>query len=327
MKCKFLSALIFCMLIYIVPMNSQTYEFTVTQAPYVDLQGGTPLVDAPWDDPSLLVPIGFNFELFDQTTQFLFLTENDSYILFSNSLNMIVDIIVLFGADLIDRGSMEDTLLSPITYATTGTTGNRVLTLEFENAGFYNDLQEFGISTDYVNIQLKLYENTGNIEFHYGPNSVTRPEVSHEGEGPIIGLFENYDLETGFATGEVILLDGDPANPVVVTEFLETYLDGTIPANTLYRFSRETTAVNEVDKSGQQAYYYPNPSTGFAWLSPELTDEIISPVQIINSQGIVMLTDADPAVIEFQDLPLGIYALHFKTVDGSVTQRIFLERQ
>jgi len=40
-----------------------------------------------------------------------------------------------------------------------------------------------------------------------------------------------------------------------------------------------------------------------------------------------MLTDADPAVIEFQDLPLGIYALHFKTVDGSVTQRIFLERQ
>src|SRR5688500_14930497 len=164
MKCKFLSALIFCMLIYIVPMNSQTYEFTVTQAPYVDLQGGTPLVDAPWDDPSLLVPIGFNFELFDQTTQFLFLTENDSYILFSNSLNMIVDIIVLFGADLIDRGSMEDTLLSPITYATTGTTVHRGPTLDFETAGTTKDRQQMANPSGLAPVALRTTANNRNTD-------------------------------------------------------------------------------------------------------------------------------------------------------------------
>ncbi len=325
MKNSFLLALIVCMLINIIPINSQTFNFSVSNQPYVDLQGGTALVTEAWDDPAFLVPIGFDFQFYGHSIQYLFMSDYDSFILLSGNLPTdTLDYFVLYGADLIDRGILDDTLLSPITYRTDGPSGNRVFTLEWENAGFYDDLQEFGISTEYVNLQLKLYESSGDIEYHYGPTSILRPEFIFEEGGPFVGLFEDYDLNTGFASGEVILLDGDPSNPEVVTEFLETYLDDTIPANTVYRFIRAPTGVNTPGASAHLLFYNPNPCRDHVIIKPELSDEVISPVRIINSAGETVRVDQQPMLIELGGLPPGIYRLQFKTTRGLVTQSISL---
>ncbi len=59
-----------------------------------------------------------------------------------------------------------DFLSGGVFYQTTGTTGSRVLVIEWNNAGNYN------ATSDTFSFQLRIYEGTNVIEFDYGPRSV-----------------------------------------------------------------------------------------------------------------------------------------------------------
>ena len=71
---------------------------------------------------------------------------------------------------------------SIIRWQTSGAPGEQVFTIEWANAGFYEEIED-SMSTSFVNLQVRLFEADGAIEFHYGPSSLktrrcsTRPSA------------------------------------------------------------------------------------------------------------------------------------------------------
>lgn len=326
MKISYLLLIGILLLAALPSAKSQTYNFTVSSKPYVELTNGTALVTDIWDDPELVIPIGFNFQYYGSTLTTLYLPSTFTLItLIDDPSTDIIGNIVLFGADLIDRGYITSTPLSPITYKTDGSAGHRVLTVQWKNAGFTGDLANFGTSTDFINFQLKLYEENGNIEFAYGPSTVTHPSEDYGANGPIIGLLESLDYINDINLGEIILLAGNPSNPSIVNTYQETHLNGTMPDGTSYVFSRNTSAVHDIIKEGAESYYFPNPATNYITLKPQLQNDVIPPVIISNDMGQIVKMDLSPEKIELADLPIGIYQLRFQTSAGQVVQRILLQ--
>src|SRR5688572_13175295 len=187
--------LLFFVLLMAGQLNGQTYYFAAENANYTPIQGGQSLVSGVWDNPQLTIPIGFEFEFYGETISELYLPSYFSIVSLVESTDFVTSLFALFGADLVDRGFIEGTQLSTIKSSVTGNAGFRVFTLEFDNAGFYGDLFLNGTSTDYVSFQLKLYEENGDIVYHFGPNSVSQPQLAYGGfDGPFMGIAEDYDI-------------------------------------------------------------------------------------------------------------------------------------
>ncbi len=317
---------VFILMAEIQSVSGQTYHFSATSKPYVEISDGTPLVTDTWDDPELVIPIGFNFQYYGLTLNTLYLPSTFTLItLIDDPSTDIIGNMVLFGADLIDRGYINGLLLSPITYKTDGSAGHRVLTVQFKNAGFLGDLSNFGFSTDFINFQLKLHEEDGNIEFAYGPSNVSHPTEDYGANGPIIGLLESLDYINDVNLGEIILLAGNPSNPSIVNAYQETHLNGTMADGTSYIFSRNTTAVTDVSNTELIPFYYPNPCKSYVTLNQEMQDNVIPPVMITNQLGQVVGIDLSPEKIELMGLPAGIYQLRFQTSAGHAVQRILVQ--
>jgi hypothetical protein len=311
------------LLLLVGPVSGQTYTLSVETAPYQPLQGGTALVSDVWDDPVLNVSIGFPFEFFTETIQELATASGFSYIsLAAPPVDDIFSLFIIYGTDLVDRGFLDSVLLSPISRKVTGSQGSRVFTIEFENAGFYGDLFTNGTSTDYVNFQMSLYEANGDIVFHFGPSVITMPELDFSGlSGPVMGLAQDYDAFNDAVNGETLLLSGDPSDPDVLTSYQNVNLDGAIPENTLYRFSRESTATVTPEDRKTEYFFSPNPTTGMLQVLPGLTEDITSPVDIYNNQG-QYIGQSENASIDLRDLPAGIYQLRFSCGNQVHTERI-----
>jgi hypothetical protein len=225
------------------------YAFTKTTETYTYLSGGTSLnQNQIWDDPEFEVPIGFNFQFFGQSIDSLYIGAGlgalvlDSY----NSGYALVP----FEADLIDRGDITGTSVSPITYKLEGTPGNRIFKLEWRNAGFYNEGDSLGTLNDYVNIQLWLFENNSMIEMHYGASSISNAMVDYYFEtGAVIGV-EN------FIDNQYLYLSGTTANPTPTEMF--TYINGTPADGTVYRFTPTATGI-EATQLATALNVFPNP--------------------------------------------------------------------
>ena len=302
---------------------SQTYHLSVSTAPYVNLSGGSPAVTGTWDDPEYSVPIGFTFQFFDNTLNTVYQLPYIRYSILANgSLSDTLGFFLVFGADLIDRGFGVSNPQSPITYKTTGSNGHHVFTMEWKNAGFYGQYHNAGSTSDFVNFQMELHEDSGNIVYHFGPSSVTQPDLDYDSTGAYTGLLERLKLTTEESLGEALLLYGDPSAPSTVPDYEDVYLDGTIPANTVYTFSTQVSAVDDPVVNTDQPYFVPNPSTDFIKANTWAETEIVPPVYVYNSTGSLIKKDDQLQTIVTSDLPSGIYQLMFRTKDGMTAQRI-----
>jgi hypothetical protein len=308
-----------------VPLTAQAYPyFSVESEPYVPLQGGTNLVNSTWDDPEFVVPFGFDFTFFNQTIDRVGLSSGFSIVsLADNLLSNVTSLFILFGADLIDRGYLDNQHLSHIRYATSGITGERVFTLEYENAGFLGDLFSNGTSSDYINFQMKLYEASGDIVYHFGPTSVSYPELDFGVlSGPIIGIAEDYDIETDEVLGDVILLSGSPSAPDVNTDYDNHALDGAIPENTVYRFSREIMSGVSPVKEVEAQLYYPNPATDMLYLKQDVAP--IERVMMYTSTGQKVLETTDVQSIPLKSLLPATYVLKMESKSALRTQKVIV---
>jgi len=326
MKKIFKSIYLLIMFFWVGHTSAQTYMFNVESAAYEPIQGGQALVDDVWDDPDLAIPIGFSFEFFSRTIEDLSLRSNFNIITLSeNTINNTFSLFLLFGADLVDRGLADSIHLSPITRKLEGDVGSRVMTVEWENAGFFGDLLSNGTSTDFVNFQMKLYEASGDIVYHFGPSSVTMPALAYSGlTGTTIGIAEDYDGDFDIVNGEIILLSGDPSDPDVNTDYMNYTLDATIPENTIYRFSRESTGTIDPEAVRGEDYFYPNPTTGSLCIRTDLKEEISSPVRVYAHDGRLVKQLDGATSYDLTGLPFGIYELRFE-INGKIAgQRIVL---
>ncbi len=304
---------------------NQTYHLTVTSEPYVDLVGGTPAVTQSWDDPGYDVPIGFLFHFYNQNITTVHQLANIAFpILASNSVGDTLGLFLVFGADLIDRGFADTLLQSPITYKTTGSPGQRVFTIEWKNAGFYRQYFFTGNNTDFVNFQMQLYEDSGDIVYRFGPSVITQPELDYDSTGAFVGLVEKLMLSTDVSIGQTLLLTGNPASPTVVQSYLNVYMNGTIPQNTVYTFSREVSATDQPVSNENLTYFTPTPCRDFISATEMAKEEIVPPVYFFDSTGSLLKKEEQFQTITTDKLPPGMYQLQFQTKHGLKSQRIIV---
>lgn len=154
--------------------------------PYVPLSEGIALssenwdYDEGWDDPEFFVPFGFDFDFagnvisdmvqVDQGSTFFAYQDVDSYY---NAAQFYI----LGEIDLADLGlTATDSLgTSTIQWHTSGEPGLQVFTLDYANAGLYEEVFSDGVNDTYssLNVQFRLFESTGVLEIHFGPSSLT----------------------------------------------------------------------------------------------------------------------------------------------------------
>ncbi len=207
--------LLFCLfLIHNVQAQTPPYIFGVDQGTYTPLANGTSVNNgALWDDTDYEVPLGFNFQLFGQTTASLYLygdyTANNVFGLPAADPS---PLIISYGADLIDRGiaAASTTSQSPISYTLQGTPGQRIFKMEWANAGFYGSAD----NDAFTNLQLWIFEGTNDIELHFGPTQTNDEDLYDDFTGPLMGFMNSYGFQSG-NFNQLWYLSGSIDNPTL----------------------------------------------------------------------------------------------------------------
>lgn len=258
---------------------AQRYELSYQVVPYRELDSPTPLRD---DQNRLTsetrLPIyDFFFPLFGDTMTSITLTPH--FVGFQRQWEMGAVALAM------DIQILENT---EIAYSKEGPQGAQILTLQWKNAGFGNDISK----SDYFDAQLTLDEQTGCIKMQYGPNRITYPER-------YVGLnfyrHSEFDENPTHATG----LSGMPE-----AAFLSEggHLWGAPESGALYDMcpapvSRPTTP------KPQYVRAYPNPAND---VLHALTPAGAFDFKLFDAQGRLALQSAAHKM-EISALPPGLY--------------------
>ncbi|MEA1877816.1 MAG: T9SS type A sorting domain-containing protein [Bacteroidota bacterium] len=118
------------------------------------------------------------------------------------------------GSFLCDREHDGGASESPLDYEIVGSQGERIVKVQWENAGFRWDMDSVNWQgavtptfSDWIDFQFWFYEADGRIEIHFGPRSILNPDSYLEfnrGPWPIFWI-RNYWMD----------LYGDPNNPSI----------------------------------------------------------------------------------------------------------------
>lgn len=236
------------------------YDFSVHQAPYAPLDNPVSLNQGEiWDDPNdYIVPVDFPFAFMGLELSFLSIGGFGAVVYgFSDDPeSQTAAVLVPFDTDLIDRGIADTLSLSPISYQVEGQPGQRILKVEWSNAGSYDEWSEWGSTSMHISFQMWLYEGTDVIEYHYGPEMINDPAVFYfQGIGAFIGL-SGFDLEN-IAFVDIHLLQGPASDPELTD--LEFPVTGTPAEGTVYRFAPVASAMDQADP-GIVTDVWPNPA-------------------------------------------------------------------
>ncbi|OAB79580.1 T9SS type A sorting domain-containing protein [Cochleicola gelatinilyticus] len=299
-----------------------SYSFNVSNQTYENLENATSLNDGEvWDDPEFLIPIGFEFQISSQTFNSIYIVAwgVGGELSPSQTDSGVLSILSPIAQDIIDRGFVNEVSESNISYTTEGTSGNRILKIEWNNVGFFDDATE----NDFMNFQVWLYEDTNTIEYRYGPNEIANPSDSYEGEtGPIVSLQPSVDLDEG-PLEEAYILSGNPANPVynVVSpgeEYDGDVLEGTIPNGTVYSFIPATLSSEEFEAA--TVVLYPNPVSDILSVRGNSTGSKLS---LYNSLGQKLpMVELGNGSYDVSALSSGLYLLEIRTATGTSIKRI-----
>lgn len=289
---------------------AQDYGFVHSNGTYVPLTGGTSVNGTTvWDDDEWTVPIGFTFNYYGQS--FTDVTISDSYVYFGASEDLTIH--VLYG-DLQDRGDV--TSGSPITTKLEGAAGNRILKIEWKNAGFYD-----GSSEDSANFQLWLHEGIDDVTMVYGISSVANVNDAFLGTGPSVGLIDlNND---GYHT-----LEGDPADPTFRTSFSLNTLVGMPSEGKIYYFGDVGIGIEGYAKTGNFLSLYPNPFRDALFLTSASSKVAGAQIQLFDLTGKKVM-DINPAAlsqgkmkVDLSALNSGVYFLQVVSGDKIETHRV-----
>lgn len=173
---------------------------------------------------------------------------------------------IMNACDLIDRAS--DTInwdgmpgsLSNISYLLSGSPGSRIFKVEWNNAGFYDEVSAYNTSTNFVNMQMWLYEGSNNIEIRFGPSSIAYPSLIYYGDpGPVLGVgYYDGDIDSAYIYG----LQGPASAPTaVLSDSAFIAVTGSPPNGIIYKFSWFFVGINEFEEQNKLVDIYPNPAS------------------------------------------------------------------
>lgn len=305
---------------------SNLYTFSTFTAPYVPITGSSLTNGEKWDDLDFAVPLGFNFPLYSKlsSTYTLYI---GGQVLSPDDLNSATQISFASAMfeDLCDRAYNPATDsegdpggLSPITYTTTGTPGNRICKIQMSNAAFYSELDLAANDTSKVNFQIWLYEGSGDIELRYGLVDIKNQidNLNNGTDGFICGLTDDLDISTFSANGGSNMLQGPSASPSVTpwSASFNTAVTPDVSNGRVYRFQRNnpnTGLANVADIVTSSIY--PNPvATGAAVKIKGKADEV-NEAEILDLTGrLISVVMPENGHISLQNVHAGVYMLRLK---------------
>ncbi len=319
------------------PSSAQYYSVSTSTGSYTDLVDPISLNNGfTWDDPiSLVIPLGFDFDFMGVTTNEFILDGGLGGTLVIDNGEDMIPVLTATAHDLVDRAAGADIIelqpnsLSPISYKLTGEPGSQILKLEWKNVGFYSDLdQNEGLSTDYMNLQLWLYEGSNEIEIHHGPKSLENQEISFEGApGDFLLFSPAVDLSENIVGPESMFVHGDPDN-LEITVFDEQtaltippFVNGPIPENSIIRLSPNTSvSIQQADLSAEMLLS-PNPATDrFSIVAdPEVLES--NTAQIYSALGQLVQSCPANQSIEIKQFERGVYFVQV----GSTVRKLIVK--
>lgn len=293
------------------------YEFSVLTETYTDLEGSTSLNNGQvWDDPEYIIPIGFDFNFFGNTSSTLFMTGVGAGFFFPVETDF-AHILFPYSSDIIDAGYANDESLSNISYITEGEPGSQIFKMEWNNCGFYNEVADLGVANNIVNLQMWLYEGSNDIEVRFGPNSIKSDGLVHDGF--LTTLFaEEVGMQQDTLTS-VFALQGDPQAPNVFASedinelFTQTFLEEDPSNGTVYHFG--STFVSVEDEPAARENWLVWPSVVTDQLNIQIDND--SPVQFVlhnlaGQQVVDQQLQDRLSTISLAHLPAGIYMVRLQ---------------
>ncbi len=298
---------------FVLDLNAQTfpYEFSVLNDPYYDLTAPISISDADvWDDPFYITSTGFELNLFDVITNTLGIISPGSQVINLNEANPdTVQLLIPYFADIMNAN--DSMAVSPISYQLEGPPGNAVFKLEWKNVGFYGEWNANYSYFNTTNFQLWLYQNSGIIEFRYGPNTIKSGSLIHFfGSGPLVLLGQNVSFD-GTGWEGLWSLGGDPQNPVITAipsgqqPLVEQCLFTEPESGTVYRFAPLTSSLNN-NVSASAPVCWPSPARDVLNYSATRDQQF----RIYSMQGQLMLerkATTEREQIEVSSWPSGNY--------------------
>jgi hypothetical protein len=297
-------------------LSAQYYTFDTSTDLYADLDNAISLNNSfTWQDPHYDIPIGFDFILYDKPIKSIVLNGFGWGGALTSGTKGIYSLLIAYGSDLVDRGYniISDTITleskSNISYQLDSLNHRKILKIQWGNAGFYHELADDSISSDYINFQLWLYEGSNDVEWHFGPSHISKPNLCYNNySGTYIALFPMFDHGINKVLGKGYVLTGNPKNPEVlwVDNQNPHHIDGTIPDGTIYLFSRQSIGLNNLNTS--KILLSPNPvRESFSILSNK-NNQTIEKIIVYNSHGqIIKEVNSPISEIDISSIIRGIY--------------------
>ena len=153
------------------------YSASVFEETYTPLTNPIGLgIDVGWDDPEVEIPLPFEVSIGeDDDIVTVLQISGTGEMLMGLSASAALNILWPISLDVMDIGAVEIEEESHIQYEVTGTSPNRILKVEWDEVGLYEEISELGTTTMRLSFQTWLYENGNIIEYRFGPNTMGGP--------------------------------------------------------------------------------------------------------------------------------------------------------
>jgi hypothetical protein len=296
------------LLLWVTVTQGQSYTFTELTGEYSDLTESIILEDADYDDENFN-----NIDLEGETIPFFGLDFNFGGIntytvqplgnvrVDNDSSAVLLDALRSLGIYPLD----ETTKLS---YQIDGEPGSHIIKVEWKNHTL-----TFGEPGNIINFQIWVYQETGVIEFHYGPRSESLASGLSDEDPIYIGLL--YAPDNFFGVYEKIWISGEIDDLQIDTEPISNYqpMLGVPDEGTIYRFT--PTFLSTQNYPGKELLndfiLAPNPAVGS--VSVQNLPEAILNVDVLDMQGKLIRQFPKTGSLEISDLESGIYFIRVET--------------
>jgi hypothetical protein len=291
--------------------------FSHTYAPLAEYE----VLDVPagWDDPTVPFALPFLFPIGGDLMNTLSISGLGIEV-FAETESGLLHILWPVTLDIMDVSAAGDVAAGDAsTYRTavSGTAPNRIFKLEYHNAGFYNEIEGGGTSTQRMNAQLWLHETSGIIEYRFGPNTVTDWTVLSDGmmSSALLLDFDYYSYAGSIlaASGPVAAPTWSEFNDIGVWIESMSLLSGMPENGTGYRFTPAgITAI--ADATAPDFGLAPNPAHDAVTLA---NGAAASDLRIFDPTGrcvsTLVLQPGERRVLDVAGFAPGVYLVHSAT--------------
>lgn len=244
------------------------YSATVLNEYYLPLDGATALdLEIGWDDPEVQIPLEFPLDIDGTGSAGILAIGGTGEMLMNTTETGLLNVLWPISLDIMDIGAVEAEEFSTINYQTTGESPNRILKVEWDNCGLYEEVS-LGTAENRLNFQTWIYESGDIIEFRFGPNTFNADSLPIEflSSGVILGFdYDYYDGTFYTASGDASAPDWSLTDDFYQWYYSGANLSGVPVEGTVYRFGPVANIAGAAGH-GPSFITYPNPTVGSAWI-------------------------------------------------------------